>query len=68
MSSKKFEELMNVPPSGDGFTVDAGLIGSLVGVSVLFARHRTGGGLQNRRHQPAFPRWQYGKPTKKGEP
>ena len=35
VSSKKFEELINVPPSGDGFTVDAGLIGSLVGVSVL---------------------------------
>ena len=31
-----------IPFGGDGLTVDADLIGSLVGVSVLFARHRTG--------------------------
>ena len=31
-----------IPFGGDGLTVDADLIGSLVGVSVLFARRRTG--------------------------
>ena len=31
----------NILSSGDGLTVDAGLIGSLIGVAVLFARHRT---------------------------
>ena len=37
-----FSALTNVLSSSDGLTVDADLIGSLVGVSVLFARHRTG--------------------------
>ena len=37
-----FSVLTNVLSSSDGLTVDADLIGSLVGVSVLFARHRTG--------------------------
>ena len=43
MRAKVLDVLTNFPTSGDGFTVDLGLVCGQVGVSVLFARHRTGG-------------------------